>query len=79
MIADEPTTALDVTTQKQILKLIDNLRRASGAGEEITAIADRCVALDPDKSTAPTAGRKPAYDDAFALYRRRLAEVHGVH
>jgi xylulokinase len=53
--------------------------RASGAGEEIAAIADRCVALDPDKTTAPVAGRKPAYDDAFALYRRRLAEVHGVH
>ncbi len=53
--------------------------RASGTGEEIAAIADRCVALDPDKTTAPVAGRKPAYDDAFALYRRRLAEVHGVH
>ncbi|WP_026783609.1 xylulokinase [Pleomorphomonas koreensis] len=53
--------------------------RASGAGEEIATIADRCVALDPDKTTAPVAGRKSAYDDAFALYRRRLAEVHGVH
>jgi oligopeptide/dipeptide ABC transporter ATP-binding protein len=30
LIADEPTTALDVTTQKQILTLIDGLRRTYG-------------------------------------------------
>ncbi|HQZ11871.1 MAG TPA: ABC transporter ATP-binding protein [Devosia sp.] len=30
LIADEPTTALDVTTQKQILSLIDGLRREYG-------------------------------------------------
>jgi peptide/nickel transport system ATP-binding protein len=32
LIADEPTTALDVTTQAQILKLIREIQRARGAG-----------------------------------------------
>ena len=32
LIADEPTTALDVTTQAQILKLIAELRARKGTG-----------------------------------------------
>ncbi|WP_333829213.1 ABC transporter ATP-binding protein [Pararhodobacter sp.] len=53
IIADEPTTALDVTTQLQILKLIRELQRDEGAGVlfithdfgVVAEIADRVVVL----------------------------------
>ncbi|MCE8420318.1 ABC transporter ATP-binding protein [Rhodovulum sulfidophilum] len=53
IIADEPTTALDVTTQLQILKLIRELQEKEGAGilfithdfGVVAEIADRVVVL----------------------------------
>ena len=53
LIADEPTTALDVTTQAQILKLIKELRQTKGAGVlfithdfgVVAEIADRVVVM----------------------------------
>ncbi len=53
LIADEPTTALDVTTQAQILKLIEDLRRARGMGVifithdfgVVADIADRVIVM----------------------------------
>ena len=53
IIADEPTTALDVTTQLQILKLIRDLQEDEGAGVlfithdfgVVAEIADRVVVL----------------------------------
>ncbi len=53
LIADEPTTALDVTTQAQVLKLIDNLRRKMGTAVlfithdfgVVAEIADRVAVL----------------------------------
>ncbi|MGO4571591.1 ABC transporter ATP-binding protein [Microvirga sp. 2TAF3] len=53
LIADEPTTALDVTTQAQVLKLIDNLRHKKGTAVlfithdfgVVAEIADRVAVL----------------------------------
>jgi len=46
LIADEPTTALDVTIQAQILELLDNLRTTTGMGlllitHDLGIVADR--------------------------------------
>ncbi|MRX50461.1 dipeptide ABC transporter ATP-binding protein [Paracoccus sp. S-4012] len=53
IIADEPTTALDVTTQKQVLALIRDIQRGEGAGilfithdfGVVAEIADRVAVL----------------------------------
>jgi peptide/nickel transport system ATP-binding protein len=54
LIADEPTTALDVTTQAQILELIRGIQRAKGMGVlfvthdfgVVADIADRVVVME---------------------------------
>ncbi|MPZ71612.1 MAG: ATP-binding cassette domain-containing protein [Nitriliruptorales bacterium] len=53
LIADEPTTALDVTTQAQIVELVDDLRRDTGMGViwithdlgVVAGIADRVAVM----------------------------------
>ncbi|GAU83742.1 ABC transporter ATP-binding protein [Bosea sp. BIWAKO-01] len=79
LIADEPTTALDVTTQAQILKLIDNLRRKHGTAVlfithdfgVVAEIADRIAVLKQGKlveeGTADAVLSHPRHD-----YTKRL-------
>ncbi|MFQ3458811.1 ABC transporter ATP-binding protein [Bradyrhizobium sp. UFLA01-814] len=92
LIADEPTTALDVTTQRQILRLIDDLRRERGMGVllithdfgVVADVADRVVVLRHGKVVEQGAAsevlRNPqaAYTRELidAVPKARLADIH---
>jgi len=65
LIADEPTTALDVTVQKQILELMDRLQRELG-----TAIVIITHDLGVVAETA---------DDIAVMYAGRIVERAPVH
>jgi len=79
LIADEPTTALDVTIQAQILKLMRNLREEKGTSimlitHDLGVIADMC-----DFVTVMYAGRVvekapigELFDNPFHAYTRGL-------
>ncbi|MBS1843234.1 MAG: ABC transporter ATP-binding protein [Actinobacteria bacterium] len=72
LLADEPTTALDVTTQAEVLAIIDRLRRERGVGllfithdlELAAAICDRTVVM--------YAGRTVEEQGSMAVHRAPL-------
>ena len=87
LIADEPTTALDVTTQAQILRLIEALQQRHGTGVlfithdfgVVAEIADRVAVLrlgdmveTGDKQSVLTAPQHP-------YTKMLIAAVPGVH
>src|ERR1700734_1100657 len=57
LIADEPTTALDVTIQKQILELIDSLRRRLGMSVILVTHDLGVIAGRPGRVAVMSAGR----------------------
>ena len=93
LIADEPTTALDVTTQAQILKLIEDLRRARGMAVifithdfgVVADIADRVIVMKKgeivESGTAHDVLLKPQHPYTRALIDAipRLTHPHEVN
>jgi len=72
LIADEPTTALDVTVQAQILGLLKELQTASGMGLIIITHDLGVVAETADRVVVMYAGRKVEEARAGALFERPL-------
>jgi peptide/nickel transport system ATP-binding protein len=86
LIADEPTTALDVTTQKQILALIRTLQREHGTGVlfithdfgVVAEIADRVAVLRMGELVEFGATRSLLTAPRHDYTKRLIAAVPGI-
>jgi peptide/nickel transport system ATP-binding protein len=88
IIADEPTTALDVTIQAQVLDLLDNLRRQFGMAVLLITHDLGVVAQWADRATVMYAGRiveqaavrpffrQPRHPYARGLLGASVSEAH---
>jgi len=72
LLADEPTTALDVTIQAQILELLDNLRRRTGMAMILITHALGVVAQVAEVVCVMYAGRVVEYARVPELFGRPL-------
>jgi len=68
LIADEPTTALDVTIQKQILDLLMDLQARTGMGMILITHDMGVVAETADRVIVQYKGRKMEEADVLALF-----------
>jgi len=68
LIADEPTTALDVTIQKQILDLLMNLQSETGMGLIMITHDMGVVAETADRVIVQYQGRKMEEADVLSLF-----------
>ncbi|HYZ60906.1 MAG TPA: ABC transporter ATP-binding protein [Acetobacteraceae bacterium] len=90
LIADEPTTALDVTVQAQILRLLVHERNARGLAillithdlAVVSAVADRVVVMYAgravEEGAAATILRRPQHPYTQALVRCSLLQLDGA-
>jgi len=69
LIADEPTTALDVTIQAQILHLLDRLKQDLGMGIVLITHDMGVIAGRADRVVVMYAGRKVETAGTVALFR----------
>lgn len=82
LIADEPTTALDVTVQAQILKLLQNIQKQRNMGvlmithnlRVVNQVADRVVVMYAGR-VVETAGRKTLFTDPKHPYTKALLKA----
>ncbi len=72
LLADEPTTALDVTIQAQILELLRELQRTRGMGIMLITHNLGVVAENADVVCVMYAGRVVEYAKVFDLFDRPL-------
>ncbi len=68
LIADEPTTALDVTIQKQILDLINSIQRSTGMGLIMITHDMGVVAQTADRVMVQYKGRKVEEAGVLSLF-----------
>jgi oligopeptide/dipeptide ABC transporter ATP-binding protein len=70
LIADEPTTALDVTIQAQILRLLDTIKRDLGMGIILITHDMGVIAGRADRVVVMYAGQKVETASTTELFRR---------
>ncbi|MBV9656271.1 MAG: ABC transporter ATP-binding protein [Acetobacteraceae bacterium] len=73
LIADEPTTALDVTVQAQVLRLMRELQREFGMAMIFITHDMGVVAEIADRVLVMRAGEKVEEGDVFAIFERPAA------
>lgn len=72
LIADEPTTALDVTIQAQILELIKDIKKKLGTSIMLITHDMGVVAEMADKIMVMYAGKVMEYSDAKSVFKNPL-------
>ena len=76
LIADEPTTALDVTIQEQILSLLDRIKRELGMGIILITHDMGVIAGRADRVLVMYAGRKVETAETRRAVQERPPPVH---